>query len=119
MRNIPVLLEGYKLQVTEAPSTKMFEQDGQQVVATDRATKATLFVVSLFVKPLPDPQTGRAGKGEEIKVTLETDPGDQVQEGDRVELIQPRISFWEVDGRSGLSWRAAGITPVSAGRIAA
>ena len=118
MRNIPVLLEGYKLQVTEAPVVKTFEQDGRQVVSTDR-DGVQLYVVSLFVKPLPNPQTGRAGKGEEIKVTLETDPGEGIEEGDRVELINARISFWEVDGRAGLAWRASGITPVNVGRAAA
>ncbi|MFD1051289.1 hypothetical protein ACFQ1S_39990, partial [Kibdelosporangium lantanae] len=35
--------------------------DGKQVVATDSRDGATLYVVSLFVKPLPDPNTGRTG----------------------------------------------------------
>ncbi|UVS78383.1 YdcP family protein [Actinokineospora sp. UTMC 2448] len=119
MRNIPVLLENFKFQVVEAPTTKMTEKDGRQSVAVDKQTGATLFVVALFAKPLPDPETGRAGKGEEIKVTLETDPGDEIVEGMRVELINPRITFWENEGRSGLAWRASGVTPATAVRAAA
>ncbi|GAB3901483.1 hypothetical protein ACFQ1S_04320 [Kibdelosporangium lantanae] len=112
LRNIPVVLEGYKVQVTEAPTVKMFEENGKQVVATDSRDGATLYVVSLFVKPLPDPNTGRTGKGAEIKVTLETDPGQEIEDGDRVQLINPRVSYWENDGRSGMSWRATGLKPV-------
>lgn len=119
MRNIPVLLDGFKVQVTEAPTTKMYEDNGKQVVAVDAVTKATLFVVSLFVKPLPDPQTGRSGKGEEVKVTLETDPGDAITEGMRVELINPRVSHWQNDKGAGMSWRASGITPVMTASAAA
>ncbi|MFI7680361.1 hypothetical protein [Actinophytocola sp. NPDC049390] len=102
--------------MTEAPTVKMRQgKDGQSEVVTDR-DGATQFVVVLFVKPRPN-QSGYAGKGAEIKCTLETDPGDEVSEGDLVELINPRVSHWEneLDGRmmSGLAWRATGIKPVA------
>ena len=115
LRNIPVELSGHKVLVTEAPTVKTREgKNGVAEVVTDYSG-ATQYVVVLFVKPRPNEQ-GRAGKGAEIKCTLETDPGDAVSEGDLVELINPRISHWEneIDGRvmSGLAWRATGIKPV-------
>lgn len=119
MRNIPVLLDGFKFVVVEPVGPKMVEKDGRQTVAVDKQTNATLFLVVLFAKPLPDPETGRAGKGEEIKVTLETDPGEEITEGMRVELINPRVTHWENEGRSGLSWRASGVTPATVMRAAA
>jgi hypothetical protein len=117
LRNIPVELSGHKVLVTEAPTVKMREgTDGQQEVVIDRQTDATLFTVALFVKPRPNGE-GYAGKGAEIKCTLETDPGDVVSDGDLVELINPRVSHWEneLNGRmmSGLAWRATGIKPVA------
>jgi hypothetical protein len=90
-------------------------KNGVAEVVTDY-NGATQYVVVLFVKPRPNEQ-GRAGKGDEIKCTLETDPGDEVSEGDLVELINPRVSHWEneIDRRqmSGLAWRATGIKPVA------
>ena len=115
LKNIPVLLEGYKVQVTEEPTLKMIEkEDGSQVPATD-FQGVQQHVVMLFVKPKPV-NGERAGKGQEIKVTLETSPEDDVTDGALVEMINPRVSHWENDfnGRtmSGLSWRATGIKAV-------
>jgi hypothetical protein len=116
LRNIPVELSGHKVLVTEAPTLKMREgKNGEPEVVTDYSG-ATQYVVVLFVKPRPNEQ-GRAGKGAEIKCTLETDPGAEVSEGDLVELINPRVSHWEneIDGRqmSGLAWRATGVKPIA------
>jgi len=116
LRNIPVELSGHKVLVTEAPTVKTREgKDGQPEVVTDR-DGATQFVVVLFVKPRPN-ASGYAGKGAEIKCTLETDPGDEVSDGDLVELVNPRVSHWEneLDGRmmSGLAWRATAVKPVA------
>lgn len=116
LKNIPVLLEGYRVQVTEEPVLKMIEkEDGSQVPATDPRDGSQQFVVMLFVKP--NPVNGRpTGKGQEIKVTLETPADEDVVFGSLVELINPRVSHWENDfnGRtmSGLSWRATGIKAV-------
>jgi hypothetical protein len=115
VKNIPVELSGHKARVVEAPTMKTREKNGQTEVVTG-FNDETLFVVGLFIKPLPNEQ-GRAGKGSEVRATLETDPGDEIQEGDLVELINPRVSHWEMtteDGKtiSGLSWRATGIKPV-------
>jgi hypothetical protein len=71
-------------------------------------------VVSLFAKLQVQPGQ-RAPKGEEIKVTLETDPGDGFYEDMRVALIQPRINAYQIEnnGRvsSGISFKAAGLAP--------
>jgi hypothetical protein len=60
----------------------------------------------------------RAPKGEEIKVTLSTDPGPDFGEDVRVELIDVRVSPYQVEsaGRvnSGLAWRAMGLKHASA-----
>jgi phage tail sheath gpL-like len=108
MRDIPVNLGGFKLRVAEEPTMKMREKDGQaQPVTVDGVTQ---FTVSLFAK--------RAGqKGEEIKVTLATDPGEGFGEGDLVELIDATVSpysFKNSQGEtvSGIAFKAAGLTPL-------
>ncbi|XVV03366.1 hypothetical protein ACQPW3_39575 [Actinosynnema sp. CA-248983] len=112
LSNIPVLLDGYTLQITEAPTVKMRTDDatGVEVPVTDRRDGTQLFTVRLFAKPPAGP-TGRRGKGEEIGVTLSTDPGDQFEEGDRVELVNPTVSMWQNDFGAGLSFRADALVP--------
>jgi hypothetical protein len=74
-------------------------------------------VVALFAKLQVQPGQ-RAPKGEEIKVTLETDPGDGFGEDMRVQLINPRINAYQIEnnGRvtSGIAFKAGGLTPVAA-----
>jgi hypothetical protein len=109
MRDISINLGGYRLTVVEPPMPKVRE-DGSPVV--DRNGSAR-FVVSLFVKQLPVPGQ-RTPKGEEVRVTLATDPGD-IAEGEWVELIDPRVNPWEIrdesTGRvsSGLAFSALGV----------
>lgn len=113
MRDLPVVLDQYKLTIVEPPAPKTREENGKQVVVTD-AQGATQFVVSLFAK-LQVPAGQRAPKGEEIKVTLESDPGDGFTEDMRVALIHPRINAYQIEnnGRvtSGISFKAAGLAP--------
>ncbi len=116
MRDIPVLLSGYKLTVVEPPAPKTRDDgNGAQVVVVDRQG-VTQFVVALFAK-LRVAAGERAPKGEEIKVTLVTDPGEGFTEDTRVELIDPRINAYQIDtedGRSisGISFKALGLKPV-------
>jgi hypothetical protein len=117
VRDLPVILDGYKLTIVEPPAPKMREDgNGNLVPSTDRQG-ARLFVVSLFAKQRVEPGQ-RAPKGEEIKVTLESDPGDGFEEDARVALIQPRINFYEIkDGErsiSGIAFKAAGMAPAGA-----
>ncbi len=116
MRDIPVNLGGYKLMITEAPVMKMREQrDGTTVPAVDN-DNVTKFVVSLFAKRRV--QAGeRPGKGEEIKVTLASDPGEGFDEGTYIELIEATVSpysFKNDNGEtiSGISFAARGLTPI-------
>lgn len=112
LKNIPVVLEGYKLRVTEEPTAKTYtNDDGVAEMAVDPTTKTQLFVVSVLMKQRPSEQGGRVGKGFEVKVTLDADPGE-IEEGQVVELIKPRISQWEKNGRNGVAVRATGLTPV-------
>ncbi|MFD7653371.1 hypothetical protein ACFV4N_05265 [Actinosynnema sp. NPDC059797] len=109
MRNIPVLLTAYRLMVVEEPALKMREKDGQTEVATDN-DGASLFTVTLHVK-------AKGEKGEEIRVTLMSDPGDGFEYGDQVEMVDPTVSpysFKNAKGEtvSGLAWRAAGLKPL-------
>ncbi|MEV6797422.1 hypothetical protein AB0M91_03635 [Micromonospora rifamycinica] len=104
MRNIPVNLAGYKLRVVEEPSVKA-DQEGK--VITAYGTNDPLYTVAVFAKPVAT-EDGYRGKGEELKITLSTEPG-QVEEGELVELIGPTVSHWERDGRSGLTWKAQGL----------
>ena len=77
----------------------------------------TQFVVSLFIKQRVGPGE-RAPKGEETKVTLETDPGEGFEEDTRVELVNPRINAYQIDtedGRSisGIAFKALGLKPAA------
>lgn len=122
MRDLPVDLSGYRLLVTEAPAMKMRERSGAMEPVTDRHG-VTQFSVSLFAKRRPGPD-GFAGKGEEIRVTLTTDPGEGFEEGTYVALLDPRVSPFSLtteDGRviSGLSFKAAGLVSASPVRSAA
>jgi hypothetical protein len=120
VRDIPVMLTGYKLTVVDPPVPKMRQDDnGALVPATDRQG-VTQFVVSVFAKLRVGPGE-RAPKGEEIKVTLATDPGDGFAEDTRVELIEPRINSYQIEnenGRvsSGISFKALGLKPVHSAR---
>ena len=114
MQNLPVMLNGYKLTVVDPPQRKVREDErGNFIPVTDRDGTAQ-FVVSLFAKLAVGPGQ-RAPKGEEIKVTLTADPGDGFYEGQRVELINAQVSPYQVENRgrvsSGLSFKAAGLTP--------
>src|ERR1700716_4159682 len=80
MRNIPVNLTGYRLTIAEEPEMKMRKDDkGREEVVTDREGSPK-FVVSLFAKV-------KGEKGEEIRVTLDADPGEGFVDDTRVELI--------------------------------
>lgn len=122
MRDIPVVLSGYKLTVVEPPAPKTRDDGtGRPVVVTDR-DGVTQFVVSLFAKLRAQPGQ-RTPKGEEIKVTLATDPGDGFGEDTRVELIDPRLNAYQMEddkGRtlSGISFKATGLKPVTDPRTA-
>ena len=117
MRDIPVMLSGYKLTVVEPPAPKMREDGrGGWMPVTDRQG-VTQFVVALFAKLRVGPGE-RAPKGEEIKVTLATDPGPGFEEDTRVELVDPRINSYQIDspdGRSisGLAFKALGLKPAA------
>ncbi len=111
MQNIPVVLDGYRMTVVEPPAVKT-DQEGKPLLTRDGVRQ---FVVHVFVKAQAGPD-GRAPKGEEIKVTLETDPGEGFDEGARVALVGPRVSPFEIKGdngrvTSGLSFRAVGLAP--------
>lgn len=121
MKDIPFISSDYKFMITEAPTMKMREEkSGELVPAFDKNTKAIPFVVMLFAKPRPI-EGQRTGKGEEIKVTLSTEPGEEFEEGMYVELISPVLNTWQTtgdDGRisaSGLWFKAAGIKPAGPG----
>ncbi|WP_214368215.1 hypothetical protein [Pseudonocardia sp. H11422] len=119
MRDLPVNLGGYKLTVVEPPAPKMRDDNGRLVPIVDREG-VTQFVVALFAKLRVGPGE-KAPKGEEIKVTLATDPGEGFGEDVKVELIDPRINPYQIDngpGRvtSGISFKAAGLKAVHAPR---
>ncbi|WP_208824982.1 hypothetical protein [Pseudonocardia alni] len=113
MRDLPVVLDGYKLTVVEPPAPKTRQDaNGAEVPVTDR-DGVTQFVVSLFAK-LQVQAGQRAPKGEEIKVTLTTDPGEGFGEDARVQLIDPKINPYSIespDGRtvSGIAFKAMGL----------
>jgi hypothetical protein len=123
VQDLPVILDQYKLTIVEPPAPKMREENGNLVPVLDRQG-ARQFVVSLFAK-LQVPPGQRAPKGEEIKVTLETDPGDGFHEGMRVALVNPRINHFQMENKddngrvrvtSGISFKAGALVPAAAPR---
>lgn len=112
-------LDGYRLRVVDPPCPKMKEGPGGVPEPVTDRNGVQQFVVALFGKLRVAPGE-RAPKGEEFKVTLETDPGEGFDEGAPVELINPRVSLYQIDqgeGRvlAGLSFKAMGIK-LGAGR---
>lgn len=109
MRNIPVNLSGFRQTIAECPEMKMRKKDGREEVVTNRDGVA-LFVVALFLKV-------KGQKGEEVRVTLDTDPGEGFEEGQVVELIDARVSPYSLKNDngetiSGVAFAAAGMKPV-------
>ena len=120
MRDIPVMLNGYRLTVVEPPEPKMRDDGTGRLVAVTDRHGVTQFVVSLFAKQRVGPGE-RAPKGEEIKVTLATDPGEGFEEDTRVELIDAKLNAYQIDtedGRSisGIAFKAMGLKPVQPAR---
>ena len=120
MQDLPVSFAGYRCTVVEAPTPKLRE-DGSFVTDRDGVNQ---FVVSLFVRMLPGMPGQRVPKGEEIRVTLATDPGPGFEEDTRVELIDARVNAYQVEGNggrvsSGLWFKAMGLKPFAAPATAA
>ena len=115
MQDIPIMLDGFELMVSEPPAVKMVTKDDGTTVPSVTRDGVTQFVVALFVKPKPV-EGERLGRGEEIRVTLASDPGDGFPARSDVELIAPTVKYWEVDGRSGLTFKALGLKPLTARR---
>lgn len=120
MRDLPVDLGGYKLLVTEAPEmkTRVDRETGQVVPATEFGSDEPQFVVMLFAKQREAGPNGRKSKGEEIKVTLPRQPGEEIEEGTYVELSGVLASPYEMKNEkgvitnSGLSFKARSIVPL-------
>jgi hypothetical protein len=111
MKNMPIILSDRRLMLTELPTLKTREVDGHTEIVTDRDTGAQQFTATVFMK-------AKGEKGEEIKVTLATDPGDGFDEGDIVDLVDPRASFYSYrSGRgetvSGIAYRATGLVKIA------
>lgn len=119
MQDISINLSNYKLMVTEAPTVKTREnpQTGELETVTNRKGEVQ-FVVVLFAKPIPQ-QGRRQGKGEEIRVNLPADPGEDFEEGTYVELINGVLNTYEMrddTGRitaSGLWFKADSLKPAA------
>ncbi|MEU6645499.1 hypothetical protein ABZ863_23505 [Saccharomonospora sp. NPDC046836] len=123
MKDIPFVSSGYRFMVTEAPTMKMREnKTGELVPAADRQTGQVPFVVMLFAKPRPVVGQ-RPGKGEEIKVTVAHEPGEEIEEGSYVELVNPVLNTWQTtndEGRitgSGLWFKAEAVKPAGQGGL--
>jgi len=117
MRDIPVDLGGYTLMIVEEPTQKTREEDGVTEFVTDSQGVA-LFTVALFAKQRQAGASGKRGKGEEISVTLTTDPGEEFREGQYVELVGATLSPYSFKNKknetvSGISFRAAGLKPTA------
>jgi predicted nucleotide-binding protein len=95
MQNIPINLGSYKLMIIEATAMKMQEKGGIAIPVIKEGVNQ--FIVSLFAKQ--PPRNGRSSKGEEIELTLMTDPGDSSEEGTYVELIDAVLNAYSFKRR--------------------
>lgn len=119
MKDVPADLRGYKFIVSEAPTVKLVtdKATGQEKVSTIYGTEDPKYVIRLFSKPVEAGPTGVRGKGEEIKVTLLSEPGDEIDEGVYVDLIGPTVSPYAMTDAnnkltgSGLSYTARAVSP--------
>ncbi|PKW13138.1 hypothetical protein [Saccharopolyspora spinosa] len=117
LKNVPVVLEGYKVRVVEEPVVKMYKNrdTGKQEIATNQ-DGAPLYEMSIFMKAIPTEEGKRAPKGFEMKVTLETEPPSGIEEGDLVALHHPRLSQFLLDnGTQGVTLKALGVLAPNAG----
>ncbi|MFD7652933.1 hypothetical protein ACFV4N_03020 [Actinosynnema sp. NPDC059797] len=121
LQDLPVVLDGYRLMITEAPAAKVREaEDGTVSPVVDRVSGEVQYVVTLFAKPVAV-EGRRAGKGEEIRVNLPGDPGEGFEEGMYVELVGAVVNTYEIPDRTdprkiasaGLWFKAAGLKPVA------
>ncbi|WP_083680402.1 hypothetical protein [Pseudonocardia sp. Ae263_Ps1] len=95
-----MVLDDYKLTVVEPPAPKT-RRDGDRTEVPETEPDGTpQFMVSLFAK-LTVRTDQRAPKGEEITVTLTSDPGDGFPEDTRVRLIAPKVTLHSVDAPDG------------------
>lgn len=122
MKDLPVVLTGYSLMLSEPIAPKMKTGDdgvARQSVSWD---KVPLFQAVMFAKPDFIDGQQRQGKGEEIRVTLACDPGDGFEPGDYVQLVSPTVSHYLIDDKqkgrvtAGLLFNALGLTPVGQGK---
>ncbi|MBB5153184.1 hypothetical protein [Saccharopolyspora phatthalungensis] len=112
LKNVPVVLEGYKARVVEEPVMKSYKNrdTGKAEIATGQ-DGAPLYEMSVFMKAVPTEEGKRAPKGFEMKVTLEAEPPADVVEGELVALVNPRISQYHLDnGAQGVTLKATGVT---------
>jgi hypothetical protein len=86
-----------------AVSASQQKTDQKGDARTDQRTGAVLFVAQLV--PIGDEVMREA-----LSITVDFDP--QLQPGQFVEIEGLVANYWENDGRSGLAFRAAKITPV-------
>lgn len=117
LKNVPVVLEGYKVRVVEEPVMKTYKNrdTGKQEIATNK-DGAPLYEMSIFMKAIPTEEGKKAPKGFEMKVTLETEPPSGIEEGELVALHQPRISQFVLDnGSQGVTLKALGVMAANAG----
>ncbi|CCH28563.1 hypothetical protein ABZ816_35130 [Actinosynnema sp. NPDC047251] len=121
LQDLPVMLSGYRLMITEAPVAKVREaDDGTVTPVVDRVSGAVQYVVTLFAKPVPV-EGRKVGKGEEIRVNLPGDPGKGFEEGTYVELVNAVVNTYEIPDRidprkiasAGLWFKAAGLKSVT------
>lgn len=115
LNNLPIVLEGFRLLVTEPVQVKTREVNGVVTPVVNRDGEEQ-YVVVLFAKPRPRAD-GRKARGEEIRVSLPYEPAEHYEEGTYVELVNPMVSYYEIEDResgrksSGLSFKAETLAP--------
>jgi hypothetical protein len=130
LKNIPAILDGYRLMIVEAPEMKMrkTKENGREILVPDTifGTDDPKYTVTLFCKKRASAD-GYRQKGEEIKVTLTSDPGSEFEEGQYVSLRNLTLSITAMPHRNarrdtgtedaigyvGWSFSAEGLTPES------
>lgn len=117
MQDLPVMLTGYTLMLSEPVGPKMGQDDDGVFRQSTSREGIALFQAVMFAKPKHIDGQPRQPKGEEIRVTLAADPGGTFEAGDYVELVSPTVSHYLIEGKgrttAGLVFKALGLTPVT------
>lgn len=105
MRNIPVDVSGLSFMVAGEPEPKIVDRETGEVKKDSEGRD--LYTIPL----LPQPNDDR--RNPVIVVTFPSEDFPRISQGIKVRPVGLVAFFWQMNGRSGLGFRAEAIRPVT------